>query len=126
VVTPSVAVLSLQVPELPPDVIAVLLQYVPQTDRLTSCALVSTAWHAASCASISSITLTCSKQQHANNAFKWLTKHGVKVTTARMTVPEHAEKLCLDCELQRWSWLTDLRLTGRHVLRQQQYVGWGG
>lgn len=101
-------------PQLPQDIIACVLQHVSPRDRLTSCCLVSKAWHATCCASLSSMTLTCDRQHEANTAFSWLSKHGKGVTSVRVTVSEAAERLCLDCDLQVWSWLKDLRLTGQH------------
>lgn len=89
-----------------------LLRYVPPMERLASCAFVCKAWHAACCSSIDSMSLSVFRQQQAHNAFSWLTKHGKGVTGVRMVVSEAAEKLCLDCDLQVWSWLKDLRLTG--------------
>ena len=105
----------LQVPDLPPDVISVLLQHVSPKDRLTSCAFVCKAWHEACCSSIDNMTLTCSRQAKAHNAFKWLAKRGKNTITVHMTVAEAAEKLCLDCHLQEWSWVKDLRLTGTQL-----------
>lgn len=100
-------------PDLPTDVVAVLLRYVAPMVRLASCAFVCKAWHAACCSSIDSMSLSVCKQQQAHNAFSWLTKHGKGVTSVHMVVSEAAEKLCLDCDLQVWPWLKDLRLTGK-------------
>jgi hypothetical protein len=113
------------VPDLPPDVISVLLQHVSPKDRLTSCAFVCKAWHEACCCSIDNITLACSKQAKAHNAFKWLAKRGKNTITVHMTVAEAAEKLCLDCHLQEWSWVKDLRLTGKVSNKTWQMQCWG-
>jgi hypothetical protein len=101
------------VPQLPQDLIACVLHHVSPSDRLTSCALVCKAWHATCCASTTSMSLTCDRQVEANAAFSWLSKHGKGVSSVRITVSEAAERLCLDCDLQVWSWLKDLRLTGQ-------------
>jgi hypothetical protein len=64
---------------LTPELLVQVLALVNQKDRLSSCALVSTAWHAAAVAATSKVVLTARTPDHLDSMLLYLRQHGAYV-----------------------------------------------
>ena len=71
---------------LPQNVLVLVLQHVEQSQRLTSCALVSTAWAEAAAMATSDI---CSRTRDSERFMPWLQHHGSHVTGFQCDMSRH-------------------------------------
>lgn len=110
-----VAVLLLQLCDLPAQLLVCILRHLPQSDRLTNCAAVSKSWAAAANAATTDVKLTTATDKAMSSFQTCLLQHAGQLRSIKLVRSPSSDCLPLELPCAELQQLYSLTLTGVDV-----------